>query len=441
MSWLDKRIRSVIPFLGPRKGGYINTVGAGSQEDRNRQGTFEPSILLPQELCDTFYLESASVRKAISLIVEDSAIRWREFEGEPEQVELMAEAEEELEVKEKVIGAWEDARKYGSSFLIIVDDFPLDSVLLPRFGSIKQLLIFTRFDVKSREINMNPESGMFKKVEKYTFYYSNNKEIDVHASRVIQFDGFMPKGVRGWKTYKADLGVSMIVPIVNKVLREESTSAATSRVAAENATPYLKDSALTDSLESGDEERIKSQLRLVNKMKSVWNMLVVNADSEFSRLNFPMSGYASVLDFFEKAVASAAEIPYTRFIGTSPQGFNSGDSELVQYANSVLSEQNNYVRPRLRPLDAAIAIHIGIGSPLKYRFISLLDASPSEEAQVVQRLADAAVKLEAQGLIGVDEARSIFDGNNTLGHIAGKPLPPDATPPNNQEPASDAPSS
>ena len=423
MSFLDKNLRSLLPFVGPRKGGYVNTVGAGSQEDRDRQGTFEPTVILPKEICDTFYIESSSIRKAISLIVNDSAIRWRAFEGDDSEIQLMADAEKELDVKNAIATCWEDARKYGSSFIVAVDDMPLSTPIVPRAGSLRQLLVFSRFDVKQRTINKNVSSGEFNKVMSYQFWYERNEHVEVDASRVVQFHGFMPKTARGWSGYKSDLGVSMIVPIVSRALREESVSAATSRVAAENATPYLKDSALTDSLEAGDEERIRDQLRLINRMKSVWNMLVVDQDSDFNRLNFPMSGYASVLDFFEKAVASGAEVPYTRFLGVSPMGFNSGDSELIQWASSIMSVQESYVKPRLDVIDIWVAAHAGLAQPPEYRFIPLLDTSPSEEASVLQRLAAAVTSLGAGGFITTLEGRSVFDGNNLLGQIADIPLP------------------
>ena len=184
-------------------------------------------------------------------------------------------------------------------------------------------------------------------------------------------------------------------------------------------TPDLRRSIAGQRPEKG-EPTIDDVAMNLNQSKSVYRTMILDSEDEISRLSINLSGLPEVMDRYHQRLAFAADIPVSRFLGTSPQGLNaSGNYEMTVYAQTVAANQQKKLVPALDILDPILARDGGISEESSYSFPPLLDLSESEQAELQARNLETVVNALDKGLITREEARGIIAETELFSSIEG----------------------
>ena len=388
--------------------------GMGGEADKGASSYWEATGSIPAQQLDIMYNESFAVSRFIDIPVDDQFLRPRVFSGPRRNVERMEEAELLLEVSKKISMAMKSGQLYGTALMCMVTtEAPLTSPLLPekvRPGDLRNLVVASRFNVEVAAKQENVREPRFGEPLLYLVRDGAQELFTIHASRVLRFDG--RRSLTDFRTnhvYDAGWGVSAITPVARSVVQDAALVAAITHLTQESSIPVMK----LDSFEQGlfgeaapDELTLERQAHFINLYKSIYRMMFLNQGDEFQRVAVYFSGLPELMDRFATRIAAAAGIPATRFWGRAPLGMNAtGESDMHNYAITVMALQEKLLRPQLDRLDAIVARHAGLRRPLEYKFPSLLEVRRLDQAEINMKLIDAVGKGVQLRILDENEAR------------------------------------
>lgn len=432
---LKWRLRGEVPSRrrsASNIGGIVNEfTGLGGGLDRNVASYFRPTIMT-RDMVDRFVTESWFLRDLVNIPVDDMFVLWREFEGDG--AEQMREAETQYRVKTQLSQAIKAGRKYGTGLLLMITagddlDVELDADRV-RPGDLRNLLVANRFDVAQVVYDTDIESPTFARPLLYRVYVHDYMQVEIHASRVLRFDG-VPNDMRT-SIYDRDWGLSVLIPALQASTQDAATAAALGHLVQETSTTTLKIAGLKDQVadfgleDSGDSRpSIKEMITSFNRMKSVFGTNVIDADDEMQRIDVRWGQLASILDHVYKRMAAISGIPATRLMGQSPVGMNAtGESDMVNWAMTVRAMQHSILPEPLQTLDTVLMRNAGIrGDPAEYNFTPLTETSDETRADTMGKIASALSTLTHAFIIDEDEAREVLSESGYFGDIDG-PAPP-----------------
>ena len=314
-------------------------------------------------------MQSWAARKFIDIPVDDARIRWRGFMADDERaVEAMLEAEERRQVRERLARVMKAGRLTGSAFLVMATmEAPLEEPLVVerlREGDLENLLVYDRFDAAVAERDTDPFSPSYGQPLRYRFTGRGAPPLLVHTSRVLRFDGLMPLSVTGWQAYDQDWGVSELVAVILSVLQDAGIAGGIAHLASEASVPVIKLQEFKTALAGQKPEyglSVDEIGEAISMRRSMYRTLFMDIEDEFERVSVQFGGLADLMDRFARRLAAAADIPATRFWGTSPVGMNAtGESDMRNYALRVAAMQEAKLLRRRREVNFDIESH---GSP------------------------------------------------------------------------------
>jgi uncharacterized protein len=432
MEVFGKRLKDNTPDayasnLGGLTGGGFqnNLTGAGTSIDKGSYGFFLPTFIISRNEMETIYVESWAAKKFIDIPVDDMFIRWREFtEMENENIERIQEAEKRYLIEDRLNRAMKASRLFGTGIVaIITKEAPLteplnyDKLLQ---GDLMSLLAVDRFDCMIKKRILDYTSRLYGQPEIYTIHLRFGGTIEIHASRVLRFDGIKALSQMGWNSYNMDWGVSSLVPVVVEIMQDSNISKSVAHMVNEASIPINKIQDFAEAVTGqGDADMtIQERMQAVTIGRSVYRTLFMDKDDEYQRVDISFAGLPEIIDRSARRLSAAANIPATRFWGQSPLGMNAtGESDMKNYVMQVAAEQQRQLTNPLYVLDQVLAKTCGINEKIQYEFPSLLDMSEQEKSQVLKIKSDSVVELVTAGIIHDDEARSALDGDPILGNL------------------------
>jgi len=340
---------------------------------------------------------------------------------------MMTEQEQRYELTDKLARTLKAARLYGTGLLIVVSrDGPMDMEMSPeqiRTDDVSHLLVFDRFSASVREWDNDPLSPTYGEALTYDIFPSSGQNFSVHHSRVIRFDGIRPLGDDGFTIYDRQWGVSAIVPVIIALIQDQSGASAAGHLMQMASMDVVKMMGFRDALAGQQEKDDPSPEALgerMNELKSVYRTVFMDASDEFERQAVSFSGLPEMLDRMARRLAASAQIPATRFWGQSPVGMNAtGESDMVNYAESVMAMLERMLSAPLRRLDTLLARSAGLASAPEYTWLPLTDLSEAERVQNLKTRVEALNVAINAGIIDEDEARQSLDGDEFLGDLPG----------------------
>jgi len=429
-------------FYGLNQGGPVNLVsGMGTQADKSEHAFFEPTRVSWRGDLEVIYAQSWACKKFIDIPVDDMMIRWRQFDaGENEAAaEAMGAAEEEYNVVGKLGRAMKAGRLYGTGLLVMMTrEAPLDTPLNPdqiREGDLVALQVFDRFDASVMVRDDDHMSPTYGQALVYRINPARGFGFNVHASRVLRFDGITPLSDDGYTLYERDWGISEVVPAILAIMQDQSVATAVAHLATEASIPVIKVANLRDALAAAENDNEASAEKIgqdINLYKSVFRLLMMDAgNEEFERVSVNFGGIKDVQEQFARRLAAAAGIPATRFWSQSPVGMNAtGESDMVNYAQHVAAMQNRLLTDPLMRLDEVLARNAGIREAPEYEWLPLTDMSEVDQATIAKNKAEAMMAAVNSGVIDEDDAREALDGDAVFGTLEGMaPGLPEPDPP------------
>jgi len=165
-------------------------------------------------------------------------------------------------------------------------------------------------------------------------------------------------------------------------------------------------------------ELLEQRVVLSAQLKGNNGLFVIDGEEEYSQKTFTFTGLPDISHQALQAVAGAADIPLTRFLGQSPAGLTStGESDLKNYYDAVNSMQTLMVTPTLDNLDEAL-IRSALGrrpEEITYEWSSLWQMSDEQKSKISKETAET-IKILTDSQLFPEEELAVAAANLLVEH-------------------------
>ncbi|NNC36717.1 MAG: DUF1073 domain-containing protein, partial [Hyphomonadaceae bacterium] len=317
--------------------------------------------------------------------------------------------ERDMNVRGAVHNAVQAARLLGGAAILIGDgaahpERPLTSV---KPGGIKYLHVFARTELAAEEADRetdlaSPDFG------KYTYYTvkqvqgGREREVKIHASRLIIFNGAHVPTRSGW-------GDSVLQYCWEPIRQAESALANIMALIGEAKLDVISVPDLATMLSTASGvKKVQERFMAANAIKSILGVTLIGSGESWERKQVSFDQLPALAGQFLQNCASAAKMPVTRLLGQSPAGLGStGASETRHYYDMINGRQETGLRTALTRLDRLLIAHAGAGlSPSDYIWNPLTQMSEPDAAAAAKLRAETAAIYAESGLVEMDVLRA-----------------------------------
>lgn len=426
-------------FGGPAAGGGQQAVSLAEVQDAIQNAR------IGEYLATYLYAYSWAAAKMVDMPIDDIWRNGRKWIGEDPAVEAMDEAVEKIRAHTALAKAMKTARLYGTGAVVVFiegDDpaQPLDTKLV-RPETIKSLVVRNQYQMSVASVVADPlmeEYGnpwlyyismptidrdrdlahvgdmLSKLPERSRAMFNGDGRVLVHHSRVFRFEGNVaPINMRSHThVYDSDWGESVLTRALTAIIRDATV---------QRAFGYLADESSIFAVSiDGFKEMIKGRINpaepsvteiatAVNRYKSIYRTMFMDTGDEAERIAVSFAGAADLMDRFAARIAAIADIPATRFLGKAPDGMNAtGSGDNTNYSHMLISLRMAMLDPIIKRFDEMIAANNGIDEPPEFQWEDPFAADPMRAAETAEKQASSVVMAFGNGIIDLDEARSLM---------------------------------
>lgn len=375
--------------------------------------TFAANVIGANEL-RAAYQSSWMAEKVVDIPVEDALRKKRAWQALTEQVAALEAEENRLGLFAKAMQAGKLARQdgYAAIYIAVGDEDPMEPLDPERIGEgdLRSLAVLTMTQCRAGELEDDIEDPRFG-MPRYWSLGTGRVAVDVHPSRLALFTGKPTLDPFSPTTAGASIGTSALEAPWQAIKDAESTIGNVASLVFEaNVDIYKIPGFMAKIGDSSYEERILNRLTLANLSKGTAKALVLDAEEEFDRKAVSFSSLPDILREMMQIVAGAADIPLTRFLGTSPAGLSTtGDGDMDTYYDRVQSMQELDIRPALAVLDECL-IRSALGSrpeEVFYTWPPLRQMNDKTRADVAKVASGVLKDLIDTGTFTQDEMRGV----------------------------------
>ena len=205
----------------------------------------------------------------------------------------------------------------------------------------------------------------------------------IHHSRFVRFEG---DDLPYYQSLTTMLwGMSVLEPVWDRLLSFDSTTTGIAQLVYRASIRNLYIDKWKEIVAAGGK-MLEAQLQAldwVRRFQGNEGITLLDANDRFESLQFAFTGLDAVLIQMGQQLAGATRYPLVILFGQSPVGFNStGESDIRNYYDSILSDQNDVVRPGLTTVIRCVAASEGVrlGDDLQYRFNPLWQLTDEQKA-------------------------------------------------------------
>lgn len=305
------------------------------------------------EELDALYRGDWLARKIVDVPVRDMLRPWRAWQASADQITAIEAAEKRHCIRAKIGIAMRTARVYGGAAIVIGADtanpsMPLNNRSVGK-GGLKYLTVVPRRLLVSGGLDMDPQSASYNEPKRWTLSTSQG-QVEIHPSRIIRFIGaerlHFDLNTDGW-------GDSALLSIYDAIHHAALTQAGIAELVHEAKVDVISIPELGTQLstEAGTSAMAK-RFSNANALKSINNMLLLDAQEKWDRKQTAFAGLTDVLDRYLQIVAGASDIPATRLLGTQAKGLNaSGEGDLTNYYDHLAGMREDIIEPIMARLD------------------------------------------------------------------------------------------
>lgn len=303
---------------------------------------------------DNAYRASTWYRKIVTIPAADAVREWRSWQADKDQIENLEAEEKRLRVRQVVYQALRAARHTGGAAIVIggLPGQPGEPLPLDRISrqSIKYLHVLGRNEIDPGTRIRNPESPWFGQPEHWTLT-TDGQPLEIHPSRVVLVPG---RKVPGSQSVESDVwGDSVWMQMADSIRAADSAASVIEALMHEAKVDVVNVPDFIANMASGgsDQAYIK-RWTLAAQMKSISNVLLLDADDTWAQKQVTWTGLPDVVRTLLTIMAGAADIPVTRLTGEQQSGLSGSDSgSLRNYYDHVKTLQELEYEPALAALD------------------------------------------------------------------------------------------
>lgn len=351
------------------------------------------------------YREDWVSQKVCDIIPQDMTRTWRHIDSEDGR-----DADDELMIADKFREAYKWARVYGTSFIVldIKGSGPLSKPLnMKRLkkGCIRSLQVIDRTRMHAMgTIDTEPMSPTYGLPTHYQFVNSASK---IHHSRLLRFEATnLPLYEFMRNQWYSD---STLIPLMEVIDNFHTAAKSAAQLCQEAVVDVVSIEGLQDILTSPEgEKEIMKRFRVMKQLKSLYNVLLLDSNEEFSTKTAQLNGVKDLIWEYLRIIAAAVGIPATRFLSASPDGMNAtGESDLNNYIDLIQGLQRAIFKPKLITIDKLIQAHYGI-EPYKYKFNCVFPESLTQKAERVKKTIEPITMLVESLIITREDAQQLI---------------------------------
>lgn len=388
----------------------------GWGEDNLINATEYPLTRLTQDwqLLTSLYRTSWIVQRVCNVIPED-ALADLSIEAPGLNSDALQRLQEEIRtthLRESMLKGLRWGRLYGGAAAIIMISGQEEDMSLPidinsvEIGAFRGLYIVDRWSgiypgLELVDDNTDPDYGL-------PAYYEVRNEVDggsyrIHHSRVICFRGTeMPY----WEQVAEQWwGTSAIESMYDELTKRDNVAHNIANLTFKANLSVLQVEHLDQMFATTStihQRRMFAMLQAINTLENSLGIRLVNKGDDIQQLQYSFSGLPEVMDSAMMDMAGATCIPVTRLFGRSPAGMNStGESDEKMYRQTLEQERAVHITPaleRLLPIVCRSALG-GFPSGAEFKYPPLLEVSPMEKADIVDRMAGVMERLFQSNLV------------------------------------------
>lgn len=375
--------------------------GNNSLGERSQKRTYTKNTKLNDSLLSILYDDNWIVKKFINGKTKDMLRVDREIKTDLETDQ--DKAIEKFCLKYGVFDVLEDylnwGRLYGDSLLFAVTE-RLDGQPLNTAGHLdldqERLVSFIVFDktayIPSQDINKDISSKYFGSPRTYELTVGE-KQI-IHHSRVCRLTCGKKTIKNRLKGGRQCLGVSEVNAIWDSLVAYDTAKAGISDMIEEAKTDVIKIKDYNQKMAEGREEDFVKLGVSMKLVKSLANMLMIDADAEWEQKEMGFTGIVSVLNDARVDVSASCGIPLMKMFGQGAGGFASGEEDNKNYYEEVNSMQESMLRQAWNFVDKFMIDELQFKqSFFDYDFPTIRDRSEKEQAEIMQIIVNSLVAL------------------------------------------------
>lgn len=401
-------------------------------------------------LIDAAYRVSPFFRKIVDIRPRDAVRRWRQWQSDNDDIELIEAEEGRLDAIGCTLKALTMQRKYGGAVIIGLGlPGDADQEVKPDAigkGSLQRLVVLSRYDVNLQDFDTDPLSEFYGYPSKVVINSGSGETVTVHPSRCVFFrptnttvrpsseDMFWGDSL--WQTLEDAVGsVDSSSAVISDLMREAKVDVI--RV------PDLFEKMATDA---GTETFVR-RFTLVNMLKSISNAMLLDKNDEWDQKTITWTGIPEVVMLQMQLLCGASGYTMTRLYGIQAKGLsNDGTADLKQYYDDVDQERELDITPSIRRMDDwIIRSATGKRDPSTwYIWRSLWQLSDKERADIDKLQAETVSIYVNTGLFDPRalaqsvQARMIESGSwpaleQAISEISSEPNPEDDLPDDEEE--------
>lgn len=398
--------------------GLVNTIAnLGTHLDKRTSGEFQTNILSAPQL-DSLYESDWITQNAVDIPAEDAIREGRYFENLDNQEEYI-KLLNTLGIDNKIKECLKWAQLYGGSVLHI--QVPGDNLEKPlETDSLKgkkiNFIVLDRWDIEALAdtFDTNIHSKTYGRPLMWQLIRDGirKESVLIHVTRFIFFDG-VKLSKRGFEANNYWHG-SIVQKLYSASLNLHTAMDSSASMIFETNVDVISIKNLVASL-SINGETYKSQMlerfRLASLMKSNHNMIMLDAEEEYTKKKNSFSGLPDLADRFLLVASAAAQIPATRFLGQAPKGLNAtGEGDLINYYDRVRSSQISSIKPIYEIVDSYIKLAYFPNKELdtSFKFNPLWQQTETETLTNGKVYAETVKILMETGIVGPAEVTTIL---------------------------------
>lgn len=280
-------------------------------------------------------------------------------------------------------------------------------------GEVRWMLPASRHDFEIVEFDEDANSDTYGEPLIIKLTSGLRKDLLVHTSRVIWFEGDPAIGARkNDDELKGFFSESVLRAPMRALERYGMAWESVGVMLQESDISVLKIKGLIDSIASENGQQFRDRFRLMAQTRGLTGTILLDADEgeDFTRNSINLGGVQPVLDMLALEVSGAAQMPATVLLGRAPAGLNAtGESDLAVWYDRLESLQTNRIGTKL-----AWMVEWIIGRPVEIEFEALWQMSEAERATLRKTQFEADSLLQTLGVDGLAIVRARAE-DGTLG--------------------------
>ena len=344
---------------------FVAGVGVGGQ-DKAAANTYVAPII-NTVFCENLYRSSAFGRRVVDIPAGDMTRAWRTW---MQEADAMHEAERRLGIQRIVKdGIALGLKQGGAGIYMGIKGQSEESLSEPldvsKVGkdALEYLTLFGREELTVVESEEDALSPRYRKGRIYSINRGEGSKLRIHWTRFAWF-GALPTSTN--TAEKQDGWDDPIYTTLHPLIESVDSSAMNIRALIHEArVDVLKIPELTKYFEDSESEaRLKQRVLLTQYLKSNMHMMLLDGVEEHDQRTMNFTGLVDVYIQMLQSLSGAADIPVTRFLGTSPKGLNAtGEADMRNYYDGISSRQENELLPALATFDQVLYRHVTGSEP------------------------------------------------------------------------------